>query len=170
MEITSARFLMRPLTTGDVSPQYCKWLSDSVTSRYIETASSTCALAELERYVAERIGRSDVLFLGIFVRETGQHIGNIKYEPIDLREKYAVMGILIGEPTWRGKGVGPEVINRTAKWLKSEMGLDEIVLGVENENVQGIRAYENCGFEIALTTRVTVDSHKAITMVLNLRT
>ncbi len=170
MEITSARFLMRPLTVRDVSLRYCEWLSDSVTSQFIEMASSTCAAAELEKYVSERVGRPDVLFLGIFLRETGQHIGNIKYEPINLSEKYAVMGIMIGEPLWRGKGVGPEVISRTANWLKTEMELQEIVLGVDIENVPGIRAYENCGFKIATTSRVKVDPNKAITMVLNLMT
>ena len=43
-----------------------------------------------------------------------QHIGNIKYEPIDFQAATATMGILTGANDWRGKGVGPEVIKGSA--------------------------------------------------------
>lgn len=161
---------MRPLTTADVTDKYCRWLSDPATNYYIETAHRTNIKEDLINYVAERSSRADVLFLGIYEAVGGEHIGNIKYEPIDLKNKYAVMGIMIGQPKWRGKGVGPEVICITAKWLKSKMGIEEIVLGVEKENIQGIRAYEKCGFKTAFTNKINVEPSKAVTMVLNLRT
>lgn len=160
---------MRPLTKEDVTERYLRWLSDPITTRFIETASATNAREELTNYVAERSNRPDILFLGIFVRATGEHIGNIKYEPINLIKKYAVMGILIGQPEWRGKAVAPEVIGETAKWLKDTIGLTEIVLGVEKENMPGIRAYENCGFKIASTEKIEINSEIAVGMVLDLR-
>jgi len=42
------------------------------------------------------------LFLGIYTLESQEHIGNIKYEPIDLKCGIAIMGILIGEDKWKG--------------------------------------------------------------------
>jgi [ribosomal protein S5]-alanine N-acetyltransferase len=45
------------------------------------------------------------------VRDSGNNIGNIKYEPIVIEEHQATMGILIGEKRRRGKGVATEVIN-----------------------------------------------------------
>ena len=79
------------------------------------------------------------------------------------------MGIMIGQSEWRGQGVAAEVIKSTAMWLKSEMALEEIVLGVEKNNIRGIRAYENCGFRVGPSPKLINNLDKAITMVFNLR-
>ena len=160
---------MRPLTKADVTDRYLGWLADTSTTRFIETASGISGWHALESYVAERSNRGDILFLGIFNAVNGEHIGNIKYEPIDLIQKYAVMGIMIGQSEWRGKGVAAEVIKSTAMWLKSELALEEIILGVEKNNIHGIRAYENCGFKVSPTYKLIDNLDKTITMVLNLR-
>ena len=111
-------------------------------------------MAALRSYIAERCGRRDVVFLGIFVRTDGTHIGNIKFEPVDEREGYAVMGILIGDPSWRGKGVTIEVLEASTAWLVEHRGIREVVLGVEREHSAAIHAYEKAGFRIETTQRI----------------
>lgn len=64
--IRTDRFELRELTVNDVTPRYLSWLSDRDTARYITAAARTTTLSDLETYVRERIGREDVLFLGIF--------------------------------------------------------------------------------------------------------
>jgi len=156
---------MRPLTKEDVTERYLGWLSDPVTSRFIETASTTNAREALIKYVVERSNRADVLFLGIFDMATGEHIGNIKYEPIDLIKKYAVMGIMIGQPEWRGRAVAPEVIAETAKWLNESLDIRNIFLGVEKKNINGIKAYERCGFILTSTDEIKLDLSQSVAMV-----
>ena len=68
------------------------------------------------QYIKSRENREDVLFSAIFT-DDGQHIGNIKYEPIDLENKNATIGVLIGEREWRGKGVAIEVIKACNQYL-----------------------------------------------------
>ena len=114
-EILTNRFILRPLGVADVSDRYAGWLSDQATSQYI---SAKLNLADLRQYVLEHSARDDVLFLGIFEKGSGLHIGNIKYEPVNTELGYAIMGILIGEPEWRGKGAAGEVLLASAKWLK----------------------------------------------------
>ena len=169
MQIITNRFLLRPLKKADVTERYLGWLADSSTNRFIETASAISGRHALESYVAKLSNRDDVLFLGIFDAASGEHIGNIKYEPIDLIKKYAVMGIMIGQSEWRGKGVAAEVIKSTAMWLKSEMELKEILLGVEKNNIRGISAYEKCGFRVSPSPKLINHLDNAVTMVLNLR-
>jgi [ribosomal protein S5]-alanine N-acetyltransferase len=103
--------------------------------------------------------------LGIFVRTDGTHIGNIKFEPIDEREGYAVMGILIGDASWRGKGVTTEVLEPSTAWLAEHRGIREVVLGVERDHSAAIHAYEKAGFRIEATHRITVDPSSQISMV-----
>ena len=142
---------MRELGLGDVGERYLGWLREPDAKKYIAAAAVTTGLEDLRRFVLERANRHDVLFFGIFDRSTGVHIGNIKFEPVDSELGYAIMGVLIGDPAYRGTGVTPEVLRSTAAWLKKNRGINEIVLGVSRDNRGAIRAYEKAGFSVAPT-------------------
>lgn len=155
---------MRPLKVVDVSERYFSWLSERTIKRFIITAHENSSLDELRKYVALRENRTDILFLGIFTH-SGEHIGNIKYEPIDPESGSAVMGILIGEPSWRGVGLSGEVITATARWLYSQHRINFIVLGVDRKNIPAIRAYRKIGFYEQVHPLVPVNSVETISMV-----
>lgn len=87
----------------DVSDQYLDWFRDVDVMRYIKALSNRLDRSKLEDYVRYHINRSETLFLGIFTKDA-VHIGNIKYQPIDLITSIATMGILVGEKNWRGRG------------------------------------------------------------------
>ncbi len=165
MEVLTQRFLLRRLTVDDVSERYLSWLDDSSAQKYIVAAGNTRGIDDLRNYVAARQQRDDLLFLGIFDRETGRHIGNIKYEPMDCEAGYAVMGILIGEPDYRGKGVTSEVLTASAQWLKQRYGLSQILLGVDLANEAAIRAYQKVGFVVEDTPHIDKVLPGTVTMV-----
>jgi RimJ/RimL family protein N-acetyltransferase len=156
LQITTPRFVLRELTSADASARYLSWFSDPTAARYIASASRTSELQHLRDYIQERAGRDDVLFLGIFDGITGAHIGNVKYEPVDSEHGYAIMGLLIGDPAWRGRGVAKEVLLASGRWLRDLM---QIVLGVSRDNLGAIRAYEAVGFAIEASPYVPYDSH-----------
>jgi len=168
VEMNSERLLLRELTEDDVTDRYLGWLRDGDAMKFITAASRTKGMQDLKEYVCQRIGRDDVLFLGIFDKESGLHIGNIKYEPVDPAEGYAVMGILIGDPGCRGKGVGTDALVTSAKWLKEHRGIRQIVLGVYEDNVAGVKSYEKAGFVVADTPYIEKYAPGQITMVWNL--
>lgn len=101
-------------------------------------------------------------------KKTGLHIGNIKYEPINFQLSYAVMGILIGDPIWRGVGVAPEVIVASAKWLRDQHGIKRVVLGVNLLNKAAIKAYQKIGFIQSADEYHINNSVENIVMVCNL--
>lgn len=162
--IMSNRFILRTLNQDDVSDRYLKWLS-SLNNPHIRFARKKHNLKDVKSYVSQREKDDNVLFLGIFVRDNKEHIGNIKYEPIDIDKHQASMGILIGENHWRGKGVATEVINASSNWLKKNLGIREFFLGVDLSNKSAIKAYEKSGFE---KTGKLLDSENVIKMQLNL--
>jgi aminopeptidase-like protein/RimJ/RimL family protein N-acetyltransferase len=162
--IRTDRFTLRPLTEADASERYLGWLADADARRYIYAASGTRNLDDLRQYIGDRAGRANVLFLGIFDNATGTHVGNIKYEPVDPTERYAVMGVLIGEPEFRGQGVTAEVLVASAHWLRDNCDIEEIVLGVDADNARAIRAYERIGFVRADTVHIPSPAPGTYTM------
>ncbi len=165
IEIPTPRFLLRELTVEDATNRYLAWFRDPQAAQYITAAADTKALADLRHYLHERVDRDDVLFLGIFDRQTSLHIGNVKYEPVNSREGYAVMGILIGDAAWRGRGVAGEVLEVSGMWLRQHRGISQIVLGVSASHAHAIRTYESAGFVIELTPHIPAPHPETLTMV-----
>ena len=146
IRIQTERFTLRPLKLSDASPQYLSWMSDRKVAKFILGAEGTQSVAALEAYIQKKTSKADCLFLGIFETVTGEHVGNLKFEPINLVLKSAEMGILIGSEKWRGRGVGPEVILGAGSWLRHNLLLEVMTLGVSSENEAAIYAYKKIGF------------------------
>ncbi len=166
--IVTDRFMLRELTADDATERYLNWFDDSDTKKFIVASSSTKNLSDLKQFIIERTGREDILFLGIFKKNSGLHIGNIKYEPVNSHLGYAIMGIMIGDSEFRGKGVASEVLKASAQWLKLYRNINQIVLGVNKDNLGAIRSYEKVGFIVSNTPHIPKLNAKAITMVWNL--
>jgi [ribosomal protein S5]-alanine N-acetyltransferase len=166
--ILTDRFLLRNIEEKDVTERYLNWFHDLQTRKYIAAASNTKSLLDIRRYVKERVNRDDVLFLGIFEKNSLLHIGNIKYEPVNSELGYAIMGIMIGDPEYRGKGVGTEVLKASADWLKLHCNIKQIVLGVSEDNPGAIRSYEKAGFKLADTPYIQKTLKGTITMAWDL--
>jgi RimJ/RimL family protein N-acetyltransferase len=162
--IATDRFLLRPLVPADVTERYCAWLDDEQARAYISAARARHTVEDLRAYVAARASREDVLFLGIFEQGGGAHVGNIKYEPISAAEHYAVMGILIGEPAWRGKGAAEEVIRASAHHLRDRRGIEMIYLGVHKTHLAAQKSYEKAGFHVVDRAPFPTDHAIALAM------
>jgi len=76
------------------------------------------------------------------------------------------MGILIGEPDWRGRGVAREVIAASARWLHEHRGVSRVLLGVEKENEAALAAYLRAGFRATGTIRDPRAQGEIVRMVL----
>ncbi len=165
VKIVTERFVLRNINEDDATLRYLNWLEDTETRRFIALAQKQKKISDLKDYIKSRINRNDVLFLGIFDISTGTHIGNIKYEPINSVLGYAIMGILIGDPLFRGKGVALEVLTSSAAYLKQQFNITQILLGVSKHNTRAIHAYEKVGFVAGETPYVKFSDPGNISMI-----
>jgi [ribosomal protein S5]-alanine N-acetyltransferase len=145
--IHSERFLIKELTVSDATNEYLNWLKyDPEILNHIKESSSQMTMNNLRNYIQEKNKIDNVRFFGIFLKDSEKHIGNIKFEPINIEESFAVMGTLIGDVDWRGKDVFSEIISVTGNWLVNKFGVKVIALVVDENNYSAIRAYEKSGF------------------------
>ena len=56
-------------------------------------------------------------------------------------------------PTWRGYGLGKQVVNEALRKAK-EAGMKEVILSVDQRNTPAKRLYQNHGFETRTTCTV----------------
>ncbi|MBI4779010.1 UDP-4-amino-4,6-dideoxy-N-acetyl-beta-L-altrosamine transaminase [Candidatus Falkowbacteria bacterium] len=144
--IMGERVYLRKLTPADASNDYCAWLNDKEVNKYLETRK--CTLAELKKYLKEKSSKIDCLLVGIFDKKNDSHIGNIKLEPIDRREKKAVYGILIGDKNYWGKGIGEEATKLIIAHAFKKLGLTSLELGVISQNKKAVKLYKKLKFKI----------------------
>lgn len=145
-KIPGKRVYLRELTPKNASKEYCAWLNDSEVNKYLETRK--CNIPELKRYIQKQLDDPNSFFVGIFDKKNNKHIGNIKLEPIDWKNKKAVFGILIGNKDYWGKGIGTEATKLIVDYAFKDMNLNEIELGVISENKAAIKVYEKVGFKV----------------------
>lgn len=145
-KLETNRFLLKSLSPAqDSFENYLSWMKNGESNPFIQGVNVDLSTQDLVDYVSEKNISETALLLGIFVMSSNTHIGNVKLEPI-LPKKSATIGILIGEESWRGKGVGFEVISRVLDFCFIDLELEFVELGVNKNNLRAINLYTRLGF------------------------
>lgn len=139
-------FHLRPLRVSDATERYAGWLDDPETTRFLETKPGSTTVASLAEYIRGHVERHDSLLLGIFPGPDARHVGNVKLDPIVFVHRWAVLGIMIGEPDRRGQGLGAAVVRRVLDYAFTALALHRVELGVVADNAAAIACYERIGF------------------------
>ena len=161
--INTKRFYLKSITTSYANKKYRDWLLNPKISKFIHIKPT---MKELHDYIKKKISKQDTIFLAIHSITDKAHIGNIKYEPVDIKKKYALMGIMIGEQNLWGKGAAMEVITASSKFLKEKYLIEEIILAVNESHMSAIKAYEKIGFEFCSSKYTEQKNNSILTMTL----
>lgn len=146
MQFETDRFIIRTLIPSDATPRYISWFEDEEVNKYI--MSSPQSLDSIAEFIAAQNDDPNAYLLGIFDKESGDHIGNIKYHFSDPARKVVEFGVLIGDTRWRRKGVMTEALPVFPKYCAQAFGTKTVLLGVDQDNVAAFRGYEKMGFDI----------------------
>jgi RimJ/RimL family protein N-acetyltransferase len=143
---SSANVELFLLRDSDVTDRYVGWLNDPLVNRYLESRFEQHTLESTRTYVTMCLDQDDTLLLGIRYRDL-RHVGNIKLE-INRRHGLGEVGILIGETSVHGKGVGSEAIRILSGIARTELGLRKLTAGCYGSNKGSERAFVKAGFEV----------------------
>jgi RimJ/RimL family protein N-acetyltransferase len=146
--IKTQRCFLKELNEKDDLKKYLYWMQTPSNNPFIKSSHVNYNLSQLKDFIITCNKRKDVILLGIYTNKNGLHIGNIKFDEIDLVRKSAVLGILIGDIDFRGKGIAREVILECVLWLTSKYKIETVKLGVDPNNLEALNLYQNMGFEI----------------------
>jgi diamine N-acetyltransferase len=145
LNITGEKVALGPIRR-DLLPLYQRWMNDFEVTRTL-TAGFRPITWEAEEVWFEGASRRDreVMFT-IYERAATRPIGNTGLHDVDLHNRTAVFGLLIGEKDCWGKGYGTETTRLMLDYGFTCLGLHNIMLSVYSFNERGIRAYTRAGF------------------------
>jgi ribosomal-protein-alanine N-acetyltransferase len=136
-----------------VSDAYVAWLNDPNVNRFLESRFVRHTFESVREFVANALVDPKVLMLGIRRLEDGRHIGNIKLGPIDTHHGLGEIGLMIGDRSAWGRGVGTEAIQLVFRIATEQLALRKITAGCYASNIASRKAFEKAGFHLEAIRR-----------------
>jgi diamine N-acetyltransferase len=130
----------------DLVPLYQQWVNDFETMRTYGVPRPVTEERAVAWYDGAVKSETTIRFT-VYERATMQPIGKAGLYDIDLRNRRAEYGILIGAREARGKGYGTEITRIMLDYGFTILGLHNIFLEVAGFNEAGMRAYGRAGFQ-----------------------
>ena len=147
----SATFKKLSTPTPEIATKLNQWANDPTLVPFIRPNSDKEDLEkQVSMTVESLIKHLDDLQI-FLIYDDGHLVGemNFQIDPGHLFKKEtgtAWIGIVIGESSARGKGVGPQAMKYLEEKIQ-EQGLKRIELGVFEFNVNAIRLYQKMGYQ-----------------------
>lgn len=151
--IITERLLIREMTESDVSLSYLHWLQDPEVNRFTEVRWQEITFKSLVDVIRQAKQAEDSAFLGTFDVDTGQHIGTLHITQISQVHQTAVIGFLIGEKLFWGKGLATEAIKAVTDLLLGQYKLRKVTAACYEGNRGSARALLKSGFTHEATHR-----------------
>ena len=126
-------------------PTYCRWVNDLDVTRFLRSQPMT--LEQEYRWFDSAIHDPSKKLFTIFELPTEEPIGTIDLHEIDTINRTASLGIMIGEASARGRGLGTEAVRLICDYGFNVLNLHSIHLLTAGWNIAGQRAYVKAGFK-----------------------
>ena len=146
---TTPRLRLRAIRQEDL-PAFLRWFNDPEVTRYLAAMWPLAMEDEEEWFRQVRQRPRWERPLAIEVRE-GQDwvlIGNTTFHRIDWLNRWAELGIVIGEKACWNRGYGTEAVQAMVAIAFTVLNLNRVQLEVYEFNVRARRAYEKVGFPV----------------------
>jgi len=139
---------LRTLLASDLTGRYFDWLNDADITRYLDAGRFPNSDASMQGFLAAMQASDHDVPLAICLKDTDQHVGNIKLGEINYFHKRAVVSILIGERDFQGQGIATQAHRLLFDYAFRRLGMNRIEAGVLDGNVPSRKLYEKLGFQL----------------------
>lgn len=149
INIQTPNLILRNLISRDVSQDYVDWLNDHEVNKYLSCANNFQTIETCIDYVRSFENKTDIALIGIFLKDSDLHIGNVTLMPsVDWINKVGTIGISIGRRSLIGKGLASEALSAVVKYCFYNLNLNHIQAGVNVSNIKSLNLFVRCGFKI----------------------
>ena len=130
------------------SEEYYQWLNDYEVIKTLNLPPDSIPVTKtsLRSYVEDIWFNKNTLFFAIYSKNPDTFIGTLKIASINEHTGTADIGIMIGEKTFWGQGLGTKAVSLAAEYSFIELGLRKLTAGVMEINPSMSHCFEKIGF------------------------
>lgn len=122
---------------------YLRWVSAEDTAMFLAQNRRVATLDVLRRHIEEQQDSPDDYEFDIMETTSGHVVGTCS---LHISETNAQLGINIGDPGSRGKGIGSAALRLLIGFAFGELRAHRIELCASADNLRALRCYEGLGF------------------------
>jgi len=141
------RLHLRQFTVDDITPEYIEALNDKKVVQYTGARHKSWNLESSQEFVLDSNIEGIRELVGIFLKDSGKHIGNIRLH-FDKRERRVALGIMIWDKRQWGKSYGTEALNAISDYVFNDLGYHKLWAGYYTENISSGKMFKKAGFDI----------------------
>jgi RimJ/RimL family protein N-acetyltransferase len=144
MKLEGGKIYLKP-SSVKYAEVYTKWINDPDVIRHTTIVPVT--LEEEMKWLKKRETDKTEEVFSIFTKEDDTIIGNVGCHELDNPDRNFVLGIIIGEKEYWGKGYGTDAFKTIIKYMFDERNANKLSLDVFAGNKAAKHVYEKCGFK-----------------------
>lgn len=126
---------------------YTRWFNDLEVQKNLIIPVPIITLESEKEWITNIGKREDTVVFAIVEKKGNTLIGNAGLHQINLRNRSAEFGIVIGEKKFWGKGFGTEATMLVLDYGFNVLNLHSIYLNAYAYNERGLGCYRKCGFK-----------------------
>jgi RimJ/RimL family protein N-acetyltransferase len=136
----------------DDLPAFAAWLNDPEVRRHLALGYPLSLIHE-EHWLEDELRKEPATqsFVIEAMRIGGEAywnaVGVTGFHAIDWRSRSGELGIVIGQKSVWGSGIGTDATRTLVRWGFQELNLNRVFLRVFEDNAAAIRCYEKVGFK-----------------------
>ncbi len=146
--LTSSRLSLIPFKEEHISDDYIKWLNDPEVNRFLEVRFVHQTYETVLTYLRSFYGDTEKYMWGICPNDITRLIGTATLSNINHHHRLGVIGLMIGEKEYWGKGYGTETIKLVVGYAFRSLNLHKVTAGAVADNQGSVKAFQKAGFEI----------------------
>ena len=146
------RIALRNLLPTDVNSRYLSWLLDKDINRLMAPNLPT-KLSELRQYYRRIKSSKDAMIFAIVLIKNNKHIGNVTLQHINMKERSATFGLLIGDKKYWNKGYGKEATNLVLSYGFFILGLQKVFGPASYHHKVSLKLLRGLRFKVGRRTK-----------------
>lgn len=144
--LKTERIILNIFSKNDLTQQYVNWLNDSVVVKYSNQRFKRHTIKDSTSYF-NLFKKQNALFLSIYHKKDKEMIGTMTIY-FNIYHKVADIGIMLGNKSYWGQGLGKECWNTVLEFLVHYSNLRKITGGTISCNAKMIKIMESTGMKL----------------------
>lgn len=142
--LQNGQIQLRGLEATDL-PDRHRWLNDPEVTRYFtHLGAAPLAYSQLLKWYQSLNPNQEIHFAVDTLDQI--HIGGAQLKSIDWKNRNAELGLFIGDPQFRGRGMGQQITRLLTGYGFDTLNLHRLWLRVDETNHAAVHCYSKCDF------------------------